>query len=466
MTTLIDDELALVSPRRLGAILRAQRESDSRTLEEMARSGGGAFLASDLEAFERGRKKLDDATATALAEVYGLSQGPLLPFRSKLVIDLDAGTVEAGDQTATLAKAASPDQILARYLAMVQVLRAWSPGQPFPLRADDLDVLGTSLDLAPATVEQRLRELLVLPEISVTARRLRRALIFPAAGLLVGTTAVGALILVVQQSDTAGQLAAPQAQPVQVAVSALASSPLLAPITQAVPAAVAQPAPETSITEPELLSEAVLEPAEVLVAPPTATDAELAPAPAEVVNPVVVDPPVQIEVAPEVDLALGIVVELGEPVVVEAPDEGLAQRGAAAENLIAYPWQTLLSDWTVEYLPSAPGLAGNTNVPSKTISIYLSDGQAAEQIAGILAHEVGHALDITYLDDAARQQWLDARGASDVSWWPTDGLNDFSVGSGDFAEAVAATFANSPSTSFLSGPLTAAHFDLVRQLLP
>jgi hypothetical protein len=83
-----------------------------------------------------------------------------------------------------------------------------------------------------------------------------------------------------------------------------------------------------------------------------------------------------------------------------------------------------------------------------------------------LAHEIGHALDITYLNDVARSRWLVARGEADAVWWPGEGPGDFHVGAGDFAEGVAAWFTDSPSNSTLAGAFTAEQFDLLAELLP
>ena len=80
------------------------------------------------------------------------------------------------------------------------------------------------------------------------------------------------------------------------------------------------------------------------------------------------------------------------------------------------------------------------------VTIYVRDGDTPSQVAEILAHELGHALDLELLSNEQRLEWLAARGMPQV-WWVDDGHTDFEAGQGDFAEAVAALWVGSPSDS-------------------
>ncbi len=142
----------------------------------------------------------------------------------------------------------------------------------------------------------------------------------------------------------------------------------------------------------------------------------------------------------------------------------LAEIGAQAESMISYDWQSLLPDWTVKYEDDSAGYKGMTHLPTKSITIYIDRGASAEDVAGVLAHEIGHALDVTYMEDDDRIKWLEARDMPMV-WWAGDGLNDFSVGAGDFAEAVAASWVDSPSNSNF-GEFTPDQLDLLNDILP
>jgi hypothetical protein len=138
--------------------------------------------------------------------------------------------------------------------------------------------------------------------------------------------------------------------------------------------------------------------------------------------------------------------------------------GAAAEALIPYDFRAALPDWTVSYAEPRSGYLGNTNTVTRTITVYISDDATPEAVAGVLAHEVGHAMDVMFLNDDARQRWLTSRGI-DEPWWPQSGAGDFHLGAGDFAEAVAVILANSPSDSH-HAPFTAAQLALVAAFTP
>jgi hypothetical protein len=130
-------------------------------------------------------------------------------------------------------------------------------------------------------------------------------------------------------------------------------------------------------------------------------------------------------------------------------------RGQAALAAISYPWDQLLPGWTIEFLDETDGLYGLTLVSKKRIEIYVRDGQDTALLAHVIAHELGHAVDVTHNDGDDRRRWEQSRGIEDFPWWPGSGDTDFSTGAGDFAEAFAAwqvgdrsfrsTLANPPS---------------------
>ncbi len=113
-------------------------------------------------------------------------------------------------------------------------------------------------------------------------------------------------------------------------------------------------------------------------------------------------------------------------------------RGQAALALISYPWQELLPEWTIEFLPETRGLYGLTLVSDKHIEVYVRDNQDLGLLAHVIAHELGHAVDVTMNNGSDRRRWEDSRGIDSEPWWPGNGDTDFSTGAGDFAEAFAA----------------------------
>ena len=147
-----------------------------------------------------------------------------------------------------------------------------------------------------------------------------------------------------------------------------------------------------------------------------------------------------------------------------AAGPGAKQRGAALA-LLRDPWLDRLEGWTIEFLPARVGYLGATWARTKRIEIYVGEGQTLHELAFTLAHELGHALDVTLLDVNQRDQWLQARGVPKASWWGTSGDSDYGVGAGDWAEAFAVWQVGGPSYSTLAGALTPAQLELLAQLL-
>jgi hypothetical protein len=117
-------------------------------------------------------------------------------------------------------------------------------------------------------------------------------------------------------------------------------------------------------------------------------------------------------------------------------DPAEVERGLAALELIEFPWERL--GWQVVFLPPRDGLLGLTVIDERRIEVYVRDSQPLDHLAAVIAHEVGHVVDLTYHDDDARARWLQLRGLDpDTPWWPCDGCTDYDTGAGDFAEAFA-----------------------------
>ena len=132
---------------------------------------------------------------------------------------------------------------------------------------------------------------------------------------------------------------------------------------------------------------------------------------------------------------------------------------------IDYPWRQRLGGWTLAFLPGRPGLRGLTYVQLHRIEIYVRPEFTDQQVVDVVAHELGHAVDVTLLDNAARVQWLTARGLpASTPWFNVDEGGDFGSGSGDFAEAFAGWQVGKVSQSRLAGPLTPPQLALLATL--
>jgi hypothetical protein len=102
---------------------------------------------------------------------------------------------------------------------------------------------------------------------------------------------------------------------------------------------------------------------------------------------------------------------------------------------------------------------------AKRIEIYVRPTDTAEALARVVAHELGHAVDLTRNDALDRARWRTARGiAPTVPWWPDGTADDFATVSGDFAEAFAAWQTGVVSRSEVAGQPTADQLALLASL--
>ncbi len=146
-------------------------------------------------------------------------------------------------------------------------------------------------------------------------------------------------------------------------------------------------------------------------------------------------------------------------------DPSVSERGRWALDQISYPWQAKLPGWTVEFEGGREGLFGLTLVDDKRIEIYLRDDQTDELLVHIVAHELGHAVDVTLNDGSDRRAWQSARGIEGEPWWPGSAASDFRTGAGDFAESFAYWQAESDNFRSKLGPEpTADQLELMAEL--
>ncbi len=147
----------------------------------------------------------------------------------------------------------------------------------------------------------------------------------------------------------------------------------------------------------------------------------------------------------------------------DLPDHERVGRDALAG--ISYPWQELLDGWTIEFQTSTDGLFGLTLVPERRIEIYVRPDQSPAMVRHVIAHELGHAVDVTLNDGPDRRRWEEARGLSSAPWWPDSGAADFRTGAGDFAESFAAwQVGPSGFRSELAPPPDGAQIQLLAEL--
>ena len=118
-----------------------------------------------------------------------------------------------------------------------------------------------------------------------------------------------------------------------------------------------------------------------------------------------------------------------------------AQRTVASKALgrIRFDWKSNLTGWQIRFLPGRAGLRGSTFPDEQVIEVYVRDSDRPEGLSHVIAHEMGHAIDVSRLGTVERETWKLARGIpSSVPWFPgVSGATDYSTGAGDWAESFA-----------------------------
>jgi hypothetical protein len=140
-------------------------------------------------------------------------------------------------------------------------------------------------------------------------------------------------------------------------------------------------------------------------------------------------------------------------------------RGTETMALITFPWRRTLPGWSIAFLPARAGLRGLTRVDDRRIEIYLRDGDSAASSARVVAHELGHAVDVELNSPSDRERWRAVRGVPpSVSWWPGNEVSDFDTLAGDFAEAFATMLTGSVSLSRVAPPPGPADLAVLAEL--
>jgi len=294
-----------------------------------------------------------------LVGLYQVDAGPVVPQRSELVLDIDRQLLSVGDRALSF-ESMHADDVIERYVSLIYLLRDIEPGNDLVLRDRDLDVLASSLGYTTTDLRHEIEDLIQAPDSVTKAKGISRARIVLAAGVLVGLTGVGAL---------------------------------------------------------------------VLLGVPKSSDSE--------------------------------VLGASQSLVVASGFE--ADMGRAAEATVDYDFRSALPKWRIFFAEDHPDFLGITHSATKTITVHVEPDAEVATVAAVLMHEVGHAIDLERLSDDERAEWIEMRDMP-ATWWPGNGLSDFAVGAGDFAEAVAAVTVGSPSNS-VYGEFTPAQLAFVADVL-
>jgi hypothetical protein len=136
------------------------------------------------------------------------------------------------------------------------------------------------------------------------------------------------------------------------------------------------------------------------------------------------------------------------------PARSATERGNEALARLWYPWTSTLPGWVISFADSDGATWGVTSAATRTIEVHIAAAASPAAIARVIAHELGHGVDVTRNHTSDRRAWETQRGiGDDIPWWPTAG-SDFASGAGDFAECFATWQTGSNSLSAF-GPCTA-----------
>lgn len=404
----------IVPANRLGQLLAEARLRRGADLEEL--SAQSDFTVGELSDFEAGHRVLNDTIVQAITQLYALDCGPIIPQRTELTIDLNENVMMAAGHALPLASAAH-DHILERYLSLVYVLRDREPGTSVPLRDEDIAILAASLAERDELVQEQL--LAAMHSDNHTVKGLfgwfRQRLWVPGAGAIVGAVSIGTLVMLSSDGSASGT------ERVDI------------------PEPDANPDPPASGASTTRSSARILEQTQTTSISHDDHDHELAPA--------------------------NISVTDGDISTATGAELGPAQMGAAAEALLPFQWNELLPDWKITYKGSDKEFRGLTYPYDRSIEIYVRDDDTANSLAGILAHELGHAIDVTHLDDGDRSTWTETRSIDAAPWWPDAYASDFETGAGDFAEAFAFWAVQDPSSSRIAHQPTTSQIATLEALI-
>ncbi len=139
------------------------------------------------------------------------------------------------------------------------------------------------------------------------------------------------------------------------------------------------------------------------------------------------------------------------------------QVGQLALELLSYDWRAHLPGWSIEFKQGRDGILGYAFFDQQRIEIYVRPSHGPTEVAATLAHELGHAVDVSLLTNDDRAVWTDLRSI-DAPWWPRSSGSDFASGAGDFAEAFAAWQVGEMSRSEVAAQPTPGQLALLASL--
>lgn len=159
--------------RRVGERLRAIRRQKRLSLQDVESQSDQEFKASVLGAYERGERAISVPRLERLALFYSVPIDQLLPRTTNVgvvpgVVDLTEGKAGVTLDLTQVDGVAGPEgEMLARYLAMIQVQRQDFNGRVLTVRRDDLRAVACILGVDFDDATDRLADLGLVKQASI-----------------------------------------------------------------------------------------------------------------------------------------------------------------------------------------------------------------------------------------------------------------------------------------------------------
>lgn len=161
--TPFDAQVLSLPASRLGRFLGTARAREGVSLGEIAQRLDWAYTPIVLRMIENGHYSVPAEDVQGLVDAYQIDVEALLVNRDPLEVDLEAGTLRAGDHVMDLGERLSINDLLSEYLSFVRSMRKVPPDGTITaesLRVEDMVVLAGIIRVEANEVEKRLTALL------------------------------------------------------------------------------------------------------------------------------------------------------------------------------------------------------------------------------------------------------------------------------------------------------------------
>jgi len=140
--------------------------------------------------------------------------------------------------------------------------------------------------------------------------------------------------------------------------------------------------------------------------------------------------------------------------------------GENALALVRYDWQGRFPEWEITFGSGRSGIRALTYPREQRIEVFIRASDTPQSLHRVIAHELGHLVDVELDSAEHRDRWIEQRGIdADVPWWPGESAPDFATGAGDFAEAFAVWETGVQSQSTVGGQPSASDLAVLAELV-